>query len=77
MPLNFSPIGVRQILIIGKKDKGWGWVGESYAEKARAAGDTQIEVISAPEAGHFEVIDPHSSTWPQVLSATRGLLGLK
>ena len=77
MPAAFAPIGVPQTLIIGKKDAAWGWVGEAYAEKARAAGDTKIEVIIAPDAGHFEVIDPNSATWPQVLESTRALLGLK
>jgi len=76
VPANLAPIGVPQVLIIGKKDTAWDWVGQAYADKARAAGDTRIEVIIAPEAGHFEVIDPNSSTWPQVLKSTRDLLGL-
>jgi len=32
-------------------------------------------MIEATESGHFEMIDPDSSTWPLVLEATRELLG--
>jgi acetyl esterase/lipase len=77
MPAALAPIGVPQTLIIGKKDAAWGWVGQSYADKARAAGDTKIEVIIAADAGHFEVIDPNSSTWAQVLESTQALLDRK
>jgi acetyl esterase/lipase len=76
MPSAMSPIGVRQILLIGKLDSAFGWVGQNYAEKARVAGDKQVEVILAPEAGHMEVIDPASSTWPLVLKSAKELLGI-
>ncbi len=73
-PSHMAPIGVPQILILGKLDTSWSWVGKEYAKAARAAGDRQIEVVEAPEANHFEVIDPLSSTWPIVRDAIRKLL---
>ena len=76
-PSHMAPIGVAQIILVGEKDKAWGWVGEAYATAARKAGDEQIELITASDAGHFEVIDPHSRTWPLVLDAARTLLGFK
>ena len=35
-----------------------------------------IEHIVASESGHFELIDPDSTTWPIVLDAARRLLGI-
>ncbi len=77
MPSASLPLGVRQILLVGKRDRDWGWVGEAYRDKARAAGEPQVEFIEAPEAGHFDVIDPNSSTWPLVRQSVRALVGLK
>ena len=76
-PSRMAPIGVAQIILVGKKDESWGWVGEAYIKAARKAGDEKIELITAPDANHFEVIDPHSTTWPLVLGAVRSLLGIK
>ena len=77
MPSANLPLGVRQILLTGERDRDWGWVGEAYQNKARAAGESQVEFIEAPESGHFEVIDPSSSTWPLVRQSVRALIGLK
>jgi acetyl esterase/lipase len=77
MPSAMLPLGVPQILLVGKRDHQWSWVGEAYRDKARAAGEAKVEFIEAPEAGHFEVIDPNSSTWPLVRQSARTLLGLK
>ncbi|MCH7592270.1 MAG: alpha/beta hydrolase [Planctomycetes bacterium] len=76
-PAMMAPLGVRQILVIGKDDSAWGWVGKAYAKAARAAGDKQIEIIEVPDAGHFEVIDPKSTAWPAIRDAARSLLGIK
>jgi|APSaa5957512535_1039671.scaffolds.fasta_scaffold78670_1 acetyl esterase/lipase len=70
------PLGVPQILVIGRYDENWRKVGYRYLEVARAAGD-QVDEIDAPESGHFEMIDPDSTTWPLVLGAARELLGIK
>ncbi len=69
------PLDLPQILVIGRYDKNWRKVGYRYLEVARGAGD-QVDVIDAPESGHFEMIDPDSSTWPMVLGAARELLGI-
>ena len=73
-PSRLAPLGIPQIVIVGEQDSDWGWVGDAYVKAARAAGDDQIELIKAPEAGHFEVIDPKSSAWPIVREAARRLL---
>jgi acetyl esterase/lipase len=67
------PLSVPQQLVIGKYDSSWAPVGHRYAEAARAAGDPVI-MIDATESGHFEMIDPDSSTWPLVRDAAFDLL---
>ena len=73
--MRFAPDGVRQVLIIGKHDELWAPSGLRYFRTARARGD-DIRMIDASESGHFEVIDPDSTTWPLVLEAARMLLGI-
>jgi len=73
MPSRMAPIGVRQMIVIGEEDKSWRWVGESYVEKARAAGDEQIEVVLVPGAGHLEVIGPAAEAWRTVVEAVKKL----
>jgi acetyl esterase/lipase len=76
-PSQLAPLGVPQKLIVGKYDESWAWAGELYAKTAREARDEQVEVIVAPESGHFEVINPKSSTWPLVVDAVKALLAQK
>jgi len=73
---NRIPQSTPQITVIGKYDEMWRPVGVRYATAAAAQG-VPIEVIDAPESGHFEMIDPNSSTWPLVLGAARELLGIE
>lgn len=73
-PIEFEPDGVRQILILGKYDDDWTPTGLRYFDVARMRGD-DVRLIEATESGHFEMIDPDSSTWPVVLHAARELLG--
>jgi acetyl esterase/lipase len=73
MPSALVPLGTPNILLLGKLDNGFKWVGDAYAAKVKAA-DPQMQVIEAAEAGHFEVIDPHSTTWPMVTKTIRDLL---
>jgi acetyl esterase/lipase len=68
-PAHMLPLGLPQVLINGAHDNTWSPYGEAYYETAKAAGDN-IRLIVAPEAGHFELILPSSSTWPIVLDAT-------
>jgi len=71
---NRIPQSTPQIAVIGKYDETWRPVGVRYARAASGQG-APIRVIDAPEAGHFELIDPDSTTWPLVLGAARELLG--
>jgi acetyl esterase/lipase len=73
-PAQLVPLGTRQILISGARDELWSSVAARYIEAARAAG-ADLRVIEAPESGHFEMIDPSSSTWPFIRDAALELLG--
>jgi acetyl esterase/lipase len=72
---NRIPQSTPQIAVVGKYDETWRPVGVRYA-KAAAEQGAPISVIDAPESGHFEMIDPDSTTWPLVLGAARELLGI-
>jgi hypothetical protein len=39
-----------------------------YADSARAAGD-DLHLVEKTEADHFDLIDPESPFWPDVLAA--------
>ena len=67
------PIALPQILVIGKHDKHWRPVGESYYKAAKAA-DDNVRIAMAGESGHFEMIDPDSSSWKGVRDAAFELL---
>ncbi len=69
------PLGVPQILVIGRFDAAWAPVGWRYDAVTRDAG-ADVRSIDAPESGHFEMIDPSSSTWPLVRDAARELAGV-
>ena len=71
---NRIPQSTPQVAVIGKFDEIWRPVGVRYAMAASEQG-APIRVIDAPEAGHFELIDPDSTTWPLVLGAASELLG--
>jgi acetyl esterase/lipase len=73
---NRIPQSTPQIAVVGKYDETWRPVGVRYAQAASNQG-APIEVIDAPESGHFEMIDPDSTTWPLVLDAARRLLGVQ
>lgn len=72
-PMQLAPEGVRQVLVIGKYDETWAPPGLHYYQAAKARGDN-IQMIEAPNSGHFEMIDPDSTTWPLVLEAARKML---
>lgn len=72
-PMQFAPLTTPQLHIIGRHDTFWGPVGRSYLGAAMARGDA-VTVLEAPEAGHFELIAPGSSSWGLVLEAARSLL---
>lgn len=68
-PIDMIPLGVRQILIAGDLDE---LVPASqarrYHEKARGLGD-DVELLTLPEAGHFELVDPANEAFGVVRSA--------
>ena len=67
------PLGIPQVLINGALDKGWLTISRAYQEKARELGDS-VELIVPPDAGHFELVMPGSTTFPTVRSAILELL---
>jgi len=69
------PLSTPQIIIVGRHDSFWRPIGLRYADAATAAG-APLEVVEAPAAGHFELIDPESTTWPIVLDAARRLVAM-
>jgi acetyl esterase/lipase len=74
-PMANSPGKVAQTIIVGKYDVDWGPSGLRYYETASERGDN-IQLIEAPESGHFDIIDPDSTTWDLVLSAARDMLDI-
>ncbi len=76
-PIEMVPLGIPQILISGAHDLPRRLeAADAYAAVAREAGD-DVELIMAEESGHFEMIDPRSTTWPIVREAVRTLLQLE
>lgn len=72
-PAELVPLDVPQLLVIGRYDHSWAPVGRRYFEAAKAQG-ADVRIIDAAESGHFEMIDPGSTTWPLVGEAVRALL---
>ena len=72
-PTSLVPLGVPQVVLLGRYDGNWAPVGRRYFDQATASGD-DVRLLEAPESGHFEMIDPDSTTWPMVADAVRDLL---
>ena len=72
-PALMIPIGVPQVVIIGGQDRNWGPPGRAYQSAVVAAGDTLVRFVDAPDAGHFDVIAPTSTSWGLVMQALRDL----
>lgn len=73
-PARFDRLPAPQVVVVGRYDDTWSPPARRYASKAQARGD-DVMLIEAADSGHFEMIDPDSSTWPLVLEAARRLLG--
>jgi len=73
--MRLAPVGVPQTLVIGMRDQSWGPIGRSYFARTQAVGDTAAHVVELPESGHFEMINPRSSSWPAVVRALRAAAG--
>ena len=74
-PMQLAPADVRQILLIGKHDEAWRPSGLRYFHAAEARGDN-VHKVEVAESGHFELVDPDSTSWPEVLKAARSLIGI-
>jgi acetyl esterase/lipase len=68
------PLRVPQVLVVGKYDVSWAPVGRRYYDQSLGAGD-DVRLVEAPGSGHFEMIDPDSTTWPLVRDAIFEALG--
>jgi len=63
----------RQILIHGTADSAVPYeIGKTYAER-KARGGEKVELITLPETGHFEIVDPGSVVWSKVQAAFSSL----
>ncbi|HZD93131.1 MAG TPA: alpha/beta hydrolase, partial [Candidatus Sulfotelmatobacter sp.] len=40
-------------------------IGKGYADRKRKSGE-RVELITLPQTGHFEIVDPGSSVWPKI-----------
>jgi acetyl esterase/lipase len=68
-PINLLPLGVKQWLIHGDRDRIVpAELEKDYAEAARKSGD-EVHMTILPGAGHFDLIDPDSPAWPTVRNA--------
>ncbi|HUD35284.1 MAG TPA: prolyl oligopeptidase family serine peptidase [Streptosporangiaceae bacterium] len=71
-PARLLPVGSRVLLVHGTADdRVPPEMSVGYAAEARAAGDTEVDCVLLPGAGHFDLIDPLSGAWPSVLAAFR------
>lgn len=60
------PIRATQKLIHGTLDDSVPYdLSKSYSERKKQAGET-VELITLPEVGHFELVDPKSSVWNRI-----------
>jgi acetyl esterase/lipase len=72
-PVELLPLGVEQRLLTGSNDTTVPpALARTYAESAKAAGDT-VEVVEIPGAGHFELVAPESQAWQTVRKAVLDL----
>jgi acetyl esterase/lipase len=74
-PIELLPIGIPQILVQGAGDPTVSLISaQAYHKAAQKCGDkTQLVVIQ--DAGHFEVVVPTTSSYPEVRKAVLALTG--
>ncbi|WP_163990122.1 alpha/beta hydrolase family protein [Pyxidicoccus caerfyrddinensis] len=73
-PAALQPLGLPQVLVHGTEDDTVPVsMSEAFHARGRELGDP-VRLVVLPGAGHFEVIDPRSREWPQVVEAVRSLL---
>ncbi|WP_426748112.1 alpha/beta hydrolase [Myxococcus faecalis] len=73
-PAALQPLGVPQVLLHGSEDDTVPVsMSADFCSRGRAHGD-EVRCVVLPGAGHFEVVDPRSREWAQVVDAVRSLL---
>jgi acetyl esterase/lipase len=72
-PMRLVPIEAEQTIFVGTHDSTWSPPALAYYQAARGAGDSRIQLVEAPESGHFEMIVPGTSTWGLVVAALAGV----
>lgn len=75
MPSRLMPLGIKQHIVVGRHDAEWRHHSESYAAASRRADDADVELTVIENAGHFELIAPHSPAWAVALNRIRAVLG--
>jgi pimeloyl-ACP methyl ester carboxylesterase len=70
-PLELLPLGARQIVIHGEADDD---VPHSMSVRYVEAAQGEAELVSLPQTGHFEPIDPRAPAFAQTLAAIQRLL---
>lgn len=66
-PAELVPLGVPTALVHGTRDEDVPYaMSEAYLARARAAGD-EARLVTLEGGGHFDVIEPESPYWPQVV----------
>lgn len=62
-PAERLPLRVPETIVNGAEDSlAPPWLGQAYANRLRAAGDT-VTVVVVPDTGHVELIAPGSAGW--------------
>jgi len=72
-PMKLVPVGVPQTLIVGAQDRSWAPIGRAYFARAQSVGDSGVTLVEAPEAGHFELVAPKTTTWPIVIRELKAM----
>jgi acetyl esterase/lipase len=72
--MRLAPVGVPQTLVVGAKDASWGPGGRAFFTRTRELGDSSARLVELPESGHFEMINPASSSWPAVYRSLAALV---
>jgi len=49
------------------------WLSRGYVEQKKKRGE-DVHLLEIPQAGHFDLIDPHSEAWPRVEATLVNLL---
>jgi acetyl esterase/lipase len=72
-PINLLPAGIPEILIFGSADNiVSAEYGNGYLHAAKEKSD-EVSVVLVHDAGHFELITPHSVAWDDITNALQSL----